>query len=740
MKMNFNLCPASVKQMLAVNNTLKPYGTKYLLPNTNELTCPYEYICYEKNCSHKSGDCFHDNMYPYEPRSLKDGIDTAEKENITAKSKRICSYYGLIDPMKQDDISYNNDIINGIIKHMWDDNRTFFSREYDRIICTPSFRHLQYKTQVMVNSASDDQRTRLLHSLEVQKVAKKIALGVGANWELAETIAIAHDIGHTPFGHEGESSIKHYLQQHSCGVFSHALQSVKVLNELTKHPMLSEYGVYGLGLSSYVLEGVLKHDSDTFTDGMQNNAFRLQYDVDNLCHVVGTDKESDKYRDEIKKLLESKFTDTEINIPQVLIGSVESQIVAWADKIAYLGHDWEEFIDTGLLEKMMSRINDMVLDIEEISKNPHRNAEASQLLEIWVSLKEINKQYTIYDEKNPNCCVTTWNNVFDEIQKIITAINNIEEKCIKVSDENADDKSDAYYCHKYFSAREYRALKNYFIMTVSWVNLLDLYPRTYGLKNDPIYIFYMYLTKIRSNVITPKVTEKLIKGTNDYVETIEKGKNSRDDYLFHCNKLWAYKYSYVNQMMLDSKEARRCLKKTVRTCFLVGFHDKVEDEYNYIIGVKNENPLEKENPSENKKTTEGDNKPKCGYDFKQNYNCMLYLFDCVVDEFINSTRVKFMKHTAQKIITTLLDYYCAHPDMLPFVYRNSYNKRQYALAMKDNIPEVDHNEYIRDAYVCKVRAAADYVADMTDRMAKLKYDEIKSSDTKWSNTYATNLT
>lgn len=291
--------------------------------------------------------------------------------------------------------------------------------------------------------------------------------------------------------------------------------------------------------------------------------------------------------------------------------------------------------------------------------------------------------------------------------------------------KNSEDNAESYYCHKYFSATEYAALKNYFVMTVSWVNLLGVYPRTYGLKNDPVYIFYMYLTKIRSNIITPRVIERIINGTNEYVQRIDKeyGSMSRDDYLLLCNKNWAYKYAYINRKMFDSKKARKLLKKSVRMCFLVGFHDNMENDKNYIIGLT-------------LKEAEGAKAiHKAGYDFEQKYNCLLYLIDCIFAEFIQSTRIKFMKYTAQEIITTLLEYYYEHPDMLPFAYRNRYNQKQYELAMDDNIPEVSHEEYTRHAHVCKARAAADYVADMTDRMAKLKYDEITSSDTKWSNTY-----
>ena len=729
MSVSLKQCAASVKQMEAINSTLKQYGTRYLLPQSTEASCLYGYFCQATDCPHHSREYFNEILYPYEHYTVVDGLPEQEHMNLTESVKRICKYYGLFDLKGA---SINNDKAGGVLKHMWDDNRTMFSREYDRIICTTAFRHLQYKTQVMVNSASDDQRTRLLHSLEVQKVAKKIAMGIHANWELAETIAIAHDIGHTPFGHEGESIIKDFLQDKKSGVFSHALQSVKVLDELAEHPILNGYDVRGLGLSDYVLEGVLKHDSDTFTDGMLNDDFIQQYNVANLCEIVGMN--NDDYIGALKQhLKDSCFVASDIKLPQVLIGSVESQIVAWADKIAYLGHDWEEFIDTGLLEKMMSRINDMVLSMEAIAESTSGDDpddhEAVQIRKIWKSLQNINNAYMGLNQANSAYACEKWDEVSHEIETILCAIEAIEENCIEVKMNNTDGTTEAYCCHQYFSAREYSALKNYLVMTSSWVNLLGVYPRTYGMKNDPIYVFYQYLTQIRSRIITPRVTDCIIKQTNNYVDKIDPtAAMTRDEYLLHCNKKWAYKYAYVNRKMLDCKKARKCLKKTLRTCFLVGFHDEVENDETYIVGLGSNS------------SSKGDKEQKSKYDFASKYNCLLYIFDFIGDEFIKSTRVKFMKHTAQDIIRTLLEYYYDHPDMLPFDYRNRYNKRQYALAMKDNIPEITDEKYTCHANQCKARIVADYVANMTDRMAKLKYDEIKSSDTRWSNAYGASLT
>lgn len=178
MTVNFSLCPASIRQMNVINQTLKPYGTPYLIPCENDNECIFRFFCENKNCTHGNKSYFKECPYTYEYHVLESKSDS---DSVNKSADRICEYYGLFKHENQEHYSDWEEKRNGLLKHAWDENRTFFGREYDRVICTNSFRRLQYKTQVMVNSASDDQRTRLLHSLEVQKIAKKIAIGIGAN-------------------------------------------------------------------------------------------------------------------------------------------------------------------------------------------------------------------------------------------------------------------------------------------------------------------------------------------------------------------------------------------------------------------------------------------------------------------------------------------------------------------------------------------------------------------------------
>jgi predicted deoxyguanosinetriphosphate triphosphohydrolase len=222
--------------------------------------------------------------------------------------------------------------------------RERYSRESDRIINCEYFRYMQYKAQVMVNSASDDQRTRLTHSLEVANVGKNIARQLSCNCAIVEAAALGHDLGHVPFGHQGEEALDECLHKAWAGRFSHSLQSVKVLGLLAQHPSLyDKFGINGLCLSRPVLECVLKHDTDNLLHNIRQAGWCLQYDGWRET-LIG------EYSDDLGEWKEQEF-----NLG-LSLGGLETQIVYWADKIAYSGHDWDEFAKSGLLDNMANRI------------------------------------------------------------------------------------------------------------------------------------------------------------------------------------------------------------------------------------------------------------------------------------------------------------------------------------------------------------------------------------------------
>lgn len=143
------------------------------------------------------------------------------------------------------------------------DNRPAFERDRDRIIHCAAFRRLEYKTQVFVNHEGDYYRTRLTHSLEVSQIARGIARQLQLNEDLTEALALAHDLGHTPFGHTGEDVLNRLMHDH--GGFEHNRQSLRVVELLEeRYP-----GFQGLNLCWETREGIIKHSSDYDHPGSQ---------------------------------------------------------------------------------------------------------------------------------------------------------------------------------------------------------------------------------------------------------------------------------------------------------------------------------------------------------------------------------------------------------------------------------------------------------------------------------------
>ena len=130
-----------------------------------------------------------------------------------------------------------------------------FQRDRDRIVHSAAFRRLEYKTQVFVNHEGDMFRTRLTHSIEVAQIGRSVARVLELNEDLTEAVALAHDLGHTPFGHAGQEALNHCMREH--GGFEHNLQSLRVVDELEQRYA----GFPGLNLTFETREGILKHCS-----------------------------------------------------------------------------------------------------------------------------------------------------------------------------------------------------------------------------------------------------------------------------------------------------------------------------------------------------------------------------------------------------------------------------------------------------------------------------------------------
>ncbi|WP_425387731.1 deoxyguanosinetriphosphate triphosphohydrolase [Deinococcus peraridilitoris] len=134
-------------------------------------------------------------------------------------------------------------------------HRSPYQKDRDRVLHTTAFRRLEYKTQVFVNYQGDYYRTRLTHTLEVTQVARSVALALGLNETLAETIALAHDLGHPPFGHAGERILNGLMREH--GGFEHNRQSLRIVTQIENR----YEGFPGLNLTWETLEGIVKHET-----------------------------------------------------------------------------------------------------------------------------------------------------------------------------------------------------------------------------------------------------------------------------------------------------------------------------------------------------------------------------------------------------------------------------------------------------------------------------------------------
>ena len=183
--------------------------------------------------------------------------------------------------------------------------RTEYQRDRDRIIHSAAFRRLEYKTQVFVNHEGDLFRTRLTHSIEVAQVARSIARALRLDEDLTEAIALAHDLGHTPFGHAGQDALNDCMREF--GGFEHNLQSLRVVDELEER--YAEFP--GLNLMYETREGILKHCSR---------------------------KNAEKLGDLGKRFLQRKQP------------SLEAQLTNLADEIAYNSHDVDDGLRAGLID------------------------------------------------------------------------------------------------------------------------------------------------------------------------------------------------------------------------------------------------------------------------------------------------------------------------------------------------------------------------------------------------------
>mgnify|MGYP002870486288 FL=1 len=182
--------------------------------------------------------------------------------------------------------------------------RSPYQRDRDRIIHSSAFRRLKHKTQVFVNTSDDHYRTRITHSLEVAQIARTLAKHFRLNEDLCETISLAHDLGHTPFGHAGEEALNYCMRNN--GGFDHNIQTIRIVTHLEN----KYYNFKGLNLTFETLDGLTKHNGPI-------------YNLEKFNNILG--------KNYFKKKINFH------NSP-----SLEAQIASISDDIAYNSHDLED--------------------------------------------------------------------------------------------------------------------------------------------------------------------------------------------------------------------------------------------------------------------------------------------------------------------------------------------------------------------------------------------------------------
>jgi dGTPase len=260
--------------------------------------------------------------------------------------------------------------------------RGTFQRDRDRVIHSAAFRRLEYKTQVFVNHEGDMFRTRLTHSIEVAQIARTIARALGLNEDLSEAIALAHDLGHTPFGHAGQDSLNKCMGEY--GGFEHNLQSLRVVDVLEE-----KYAAFnGLNLSFETREGILKHCS-------QPNAAKLG-------------------------ALGARFLNGEQP-------GLEAQVANISDEIAYNNHD----VDDGLRAGLVS--------LEDLQSVESFREAFEQVNELWPNLAErriihevirrmINRQVLDLIKTSQNAIDTHGPASIDDVRKAATPLILLSEE------------------------------------------------------------------------------------------------------------------------------------------------------------------------------------------------------------------------------------------------------------------------------------------------------------------------
>ncbi len=234
--------------------------------------------------------------------------------------------------------------------------RSPFQRDRDRIIHSSAFRRLKHKTQVFVEHEGDYYRTRLTHTIEVAQVARTIASALGLNTDLAEAVALAHDLGHPPFGHTGEDALAELMAPY--GGFDHNAQALRIVTSLERHYA----GFDGLNLTWETLEGIAKHNGPAISDRGGSHSFPTRADLPYALAEV----------------------DGQWDLELETNASAEAQVAAVADDVAYNHHDLHDGLRAGLFSEedlcALPVIGDCFAEVERLHPGLDRTRRQHEAL------------------------------------------------------------------------------------------------------------------------------------------------------------------------------------------------------------------------------------------------------------------------------------------------------------------------------------------------------------------------
>ena len=262
--------------------------------------------------------------------------------------------------------------------------RNDFQRDRDRIIHSTAFRRLKHKTQVFVNTSGDHFRTRITHSLEVSQIARTLSKFFNLNEDLSETLSLAHDLGHTPFGHAGEEALNDCMKNY--GGFDHNIQTLRIITILENR----YYNFNGLNLTLETLDGLIKHN------GPVNN--KTRFDT-----ILGKNFFKNKI----------KFLDNT---------SLEGQIAAISDDIAYNSHDLEDGLKSNLFK--LNDLKNIPILNKIISKHRSKFTKYSADLIVRQIIRDIINEMVI------DVIKTTEKNIKTNKIKNLKGVYNSEKKIV----------------------------------------------------------------------------------------------------------------------------------------------------------------------------------------------------------------------------------------------------------------------------------------------------------------------